>query len=156
MPSKYLYLSNLQKQTSTNNSVYWENLPVLSEARRECYINVVHSAVVFDNSNPIDSNEVLVHLKLPSLNYFTSDNTTPVMAYLHSVDKKTFEQAYQSPVELLSNDGLKKVEIELRDNSDDLIDLSHLESVSVVLKIDYIDQQNMTNEYLSQSPSLLG
>jgi hypothetical protein len=156
MPSKYLYLSDLQSVKGDDNVVTWKNLPVISESRRECYINVVHSAVVFGNSSASDDNEILVKINLPNINYFTSSNTAPVMAYLHSIDKTTFEQTYESHIKLLSNDGLKKVEVQLTNNKEEVINLTKLESISLVLKIDYIDKVNMTNEYLSQMPSLLG
>jgi len=50
---------------------------------------------------------------------------------------------------------LKKVEVQLTDNSGEVIDIDNLESLSVVLKIDYVDQDAMANQYLSQMPSLL-
>ena len=66
-----------------------------------------------------------------------------------------FEGVYESPIKLLSNDALKKVEVQLTDNSGEVIDIDNLESLSVVLKIDYVDQDAMANQYLSQMPSLL-
>ena len=41
MPSKYLFLSNNQRQASPNNAV-WNNLPNLSQSSRECYITIVN------------------------------------------------------------------------------------------------------------------
>jgi len=152
MPSKYLFL-NSEQLTNVDGVATWNNLPVLSESRRECYINVVHACAVF--STALSHSEALLKINLPSVNYFSSSNNAPVMEYLHSDDNLTFEPVYESPIKLLTNDALKKVEVQLTDNSGEVIDIDNLESLSVVLKIDYVDQEAMANQYLSQMPSLL-
>jgi len=152
MPSKYLFL-NSEQLTNVDGIATWNNLPVLSESRRECYINVVHACAVFSTAR--SHSEALLKINLPSLNYFSSSNNAPVMEYLHSDDNLVYEPVYESPIKLLTNDALKKIEIQLIDNGADVIDIDHLESLSIVLKIDYVDQDAMANEYLSQMPSLL-
>jgi len=152
MPSKYLFL-NSEQLTNVDGVATWNNLPVLSESRRECYINVVHACAVF--STALSHSEALLKINLPSVNYFSSSNNAPVMEYLHSDDNLTFEPVYESPIKILSNDALKKIEIQLIDNGADVIDIDDLESLSIVLKIEYVDQDAMANEYLSQMPSLL-
>ena len=152
MPSKYLFL-NSEQLTNVDGVATWNNLPVLSESRRECYINVVHACAVFSTAR--SHSEALLKNNLPSLNYFSSSNNAPVMEYLHSDDNLTFEPVYESPIKLLTNDALKKIEIQLIDNGADVIDIDDLESLSIVLKIEYVDQDAMANEYLSQMPSLL-
>jgi len=152
MQSKYLFL-NSEQLTNVDGVATWNNLPVLSESRRECYINVVHACAVF--STALSHSEALLKINLPSVNYFSSSNNAPVMEYLHSDDNLTFEPVYESPIKLLTNDALKKVEVQLTDNSGEVIDIDNLESLSVVLKIDYVDQDAMANQYLSQMPSLL-
>ena len=152
MPSKYLFL-NSEQLTNVDGIATWNNLPVLSESRRECYINVVHACAVFSTAR--SHSEALLKINLPSLNYFSSSNNAPVMEYLHSDDNLTFEPVYESPIKILSNDALKKIEIQLIDNGADVIDIDDLESLSIVLKIEYVDQDAMANEYLSQMPSLL-
>ncbi len=152
MPSKYLFL-NSEQLTNVDGVATWNNLPVISESRRECYINVVHACAVF--STALSHSEALLKINLPSVNYFSSSNDSPVMEYLHSDDNLTFEPVYESPIKLLTNDALKKVEVQLTDNSAEAIDIDNLESLSVVLKIDYVDQDAMANQYLSQIPSLL-
>jgi len=152
MPSKYLFL-NSEQLTNVDGVATWNNLPVLSESRRECYINVVHACAVF--STALSHSEALLKINLPSVNYFSSSNNAPVMEYLHSDDNLTFEPVYESPIKILSNDALKKIEIQLIDNGADVIDIDDLESLSIVLKIDYVDQDAMANEYLSQMPSLI-
>jgi hypothetical protein len=152
MPSKYLFL-NSEQLTNVDGVATWNNLPVLSESRRECYINVVHACAVFTTAQ--SHSEAILKINLPSLNYFSSSNDAPVMEYLHSDDNLVFEPVYESPIKLLTNDALKKIEIQLIDNGADVIDIDNLESLSVVLKIDYVDQDAMANQYLSQMPSLL-
>ena len=152
MPSKYLFL-NSEQLSNVDGVATWNNLPVLSESRRECYINVVHACAVI--STALSHSEALLKINLPSVNYFSSSNNAPVMEYLHSDDNLTFEPVYESPIKLLTNDALKKVEVQLTDNSAEAIDIDNLESLSVVLKIDYVDQAAMANQYLSQIPSLL-
>ena len=152
MPSKYLFL-NSEQLTNVDGVATWNNLPVISESRRECYINVVHACAVFTEA--LSHSEALLKINLPSVNYFSSSNNAPVMEYLHSDDNLTFEPVYESPIKILSNDALKKIEIQLIDNGADVIDIDDLESLSIVLKIEYVDQDAMANEYLSQMPSLL-
>jgi hypothetical protein len=152
MPAKYLFL-NSEQLTNVDGVATWNNLPVLSESRRECYINVVHACAVFTTA--LSHSEAILKINLPSLNYFSSSNDAPVMEYLHSDDNLVFEPVYESPIKLLTNDALKKIEIQLTDNSGDVIDIDNLKSLSVVLKIDYVDQDAMANQYLSQMPSLL-
>ena len=152
MPSKYLFL-NSEQLSNVDGVATWNNLPVLSESRRECYINVVHACAVFTEA--LSHSEALLKINLPSLNYFSSSNNAPVMEYLHSDDNLTFEPVYESPIKLLTNDALKKVEIQLTNNSAEAIDIDNLESLSIILKIDYVDQAAMANQYLSQIPSLL-
>ena len=152
MPSKYLFL-NSEQLTNVDGVATWNNLPVLSESRRECYINVVHACAVF--STALSHSEALLKINLPSLNYFSSSNNAPVMEYLHSDDKLMFEGVYESPIKLLSNDALKKIEIQLIDNRGEVVDIDELGSLSVVLKIDYIDQLAVTNQYISEQPMRL-
>ena len=152
MQSKYLFL-NSEQLSNVDGVATWNNLPVISESRRECYINVVHACAVF--STALSHSEALLKINLPSVNYFSSSNNAPVMEYLHSDDNLTFEPVYESPIKLLTNDALKKVVVQLTNNSAEAIDIDNLESLSVVLKIDYVDQDAMANQYLSQMPSLL-
>jgi len=152
MQSKYLFL-NSEQLTKVDGVATWNNLPVISESRRECYINVAHACAVFSTAQ--SHSEVLLKINLPSLNYFSSSNNAPVMEYLHSDDNLVYEAVYESPIKILSNDALKKIEIQLIDNRGEVVDIDELGSLSVVLKIDYVDQDAMANQYLSQMPSLL-
>ena len=152
MPSKYLFL-NSEQGIKVDGVATWNNLPVLSESRRECYINVAHACAVFTTA--LSHSEALLKINLPSLNYFSSSNNAPVMEYLQSDDKLVFEAVYESPIKLLTNDALKKIEIQLIDNNGDVVDLYYLQSLSVVLKIDYVDQLAVANQYISETPMRL-
>ena len=152
MPSKYLFL-NSEQGIKVGNYAIWNDLPVLSESRRECYINVAHACAVFSEAQ--SHREVLLKINLPTQNYYSSSNDLPVMEYLQSDDNVQFKAVYESPIKLLSNDALKKIEIQLIDNNGNLIDLYYLQSLSVVLKIDYIDQLALNNQYISETPMRL-
>jgi len=152
MPSKYLFL-NSEQGIKVDGVATWNDLPVLSESRRECYINVAHSCAVFTTA--LSHSEVLLKINLPSVNYFSSSNDSPVMEYLQSDDNLVFKAVYESPIKLLTNDALKKIEIQLIDNNGDVVDLYYLQSLSVVLKIDYVDQLAVANQYISETPMRL-
>ena len=152
MPSKYLFL-NSEQGIKVNSSVIWNDLPVISESRRECYINVAHACAVFSEAQ--FHSEALLKINLPSQNYYSSSNDAPVMEYLQSDDNLQYKAAYESPIKLLTNDALKKIEIQLIDNNGNQIDLLYLASLSVVLKIDYVDQQAVTNQYIGEMPKRL-
>ena len=152
MPSKYLFL-NSEQGIKANGVAIWNDLPVISESRRECYINVAHACAVFSETQT--NSEALLKINLANQNYYSSSNDLPVMEYLQSDDNLTYKAVYESPIKILSNDALKKIEIQLIDNRGEVVDIDELGSLSVVLKIDYVDQDAMANQYLSQMPSLL-
>ena len=152
MPSKYLFL-NSEQGIKIGNYAIWNDLPVLTESRRECYINVAHAFATFSEAQ--SNSEILLKINLPTQNYYSSSNDAPVMEYLQSDDNITYKAVYESPIKLLTNDSLKKIEIQLIDNNGNLIDLYYLQSLSVVLKIDYVDQQALTNQYISEIPKHL-
>ena len=77
------------------------------------------------------------------------------MEYLQSDDNLTYKAVYESPIKLLTNDSLKNIQIQLIENSGDVIDIDELQSLSVVLKIDYIDQLAVANEYIKEVPMRL-
>ena len=152
MPSKYLFL-NSEQGIKVNSSVIWNDLPVISESRRECYINVAHACAVFSETQT--NSEALLKINLANQNYYSSSNDLPVMEYLQSDDNLTYKAVYESPIKILSNDALKNIQIQLIDNSGDVIDIDELQSLSVVLKIDYIDQLAVANEYIKEVPMRL-
>jgi len=152
MQSKFLFL-NSEQGIKANGIAIWNDLPVLSESRRECHINVAHACAVFAEAQT--NSEALLKINLPNQNYYSSSNDLPVMEYLHSDDDLVFKAAYESPIKLLTNDSLKNIQIQLMDNSGNLIDIDELQSLSVVLKIDYIDQAAIANQYIKEVPMRL-
>ena len=152
MQSKYLFL-NSEQGIKVGGIAIWNDLPVISESRRECHINVAHACAVFAEAQ--NNSEALLKINLPNQNYYSSSNDLPVMEYLHSDDNLTYKAVYESPIKLLTNDSLKNIQIQLMDNSGNLIDIDELQSLSVVLKIDYVDQLAVTNQYISQVPKHL-
>jgi len=152
MPSKYLFL-NSEQGIKANGVAIWNDLPVISESRRECYINVAHACAVFSETQT--NSEALLKINLANQNYYSSSNDTPVMEYLQSDDNLTYKAVYESPIKILSNDALKNIQIQLMENSGDVIDIDELQSLSVVLKIDYVEQQEVTNQYIKEVPMRL-
>jgi hypothetical protein len=102
-----------------------------------------------------NNSEALLKINLPNQNYYSSSNDLPVMEYLHSDDNLTYKAVYESPIKLLTNDSLKNIQIQLMDNSGNLIDIDELESLSIVLKIDYVEQAAITNQYIKETPMRL-
>lgn len=151
MPSTYLQLSNLQKSVS-GNTIVWNNLPTLSSSTRECYISILDMDIVFNAA--IGKDEVLVKINLPTNNYFSSNNDAPVMRYLVTADKKVFAPNLQASLEVLSNDNLKRVEVQLFDSSGAILQ-DALDSINITLKMDYIDQKAMTQTYMEELPQHL-
>lgn len=148
MPSTYLQLSNLQKSV-VNNTITWNNLPTLSSSTRECYISILDMDIKFNAATGKD--EVLVKINLPTNNYFSSNNDAPVMRYLITADKKVFAPNLQGSLEVLSNDNLKRVEVQLFDSSGSII-TDALDSINITLKMDYVDQKAVTDTYLEELP----
>jgi hypothetical protein len=156
MPSKYLFLSSTDSDFAST-TITWNNIPTLSESTRECYVSILDMDVLFDDGQaaPNDSKQIFVRLNLPSLNYFSTTNTEPVMRYLSTNQGFKYIPNLQESVELLTNDNLKKIEVQLFDSAGLVIPTSFLESINLTLKIDYVDQQAMTQQYLSQKPRTL-
>ena len=156
MPSKYLFLSESNRETSgaTDVNPKWVNLHSLSESSRECYLKVINCKVVF-NTNSTHSS-LVVKARIPASNYYSSDNTDVVVAFLHQDDNKIFTIEHNNEISLLSNDGsLKNVEFVLEDNNGSVILLDVADSMEVMFKLDYVDQQELTNQYISQTPMRL-
>lgn len=151
MPSKYLFLNTAQ-QSNSGGVVTWNNLPTLSESTRECYVSILDMDVVF--SATISKDELLIKTKLPNRNYLSSNNDSPVIRYLSTADGKVFNPALEASVELLSNDNVKSFQLQLVHSSGIAV-TDAIESINVTLKFDYVDQQAMTQQYLSQKPMTL-
>jgi hypothetical protein len=110
--------------------------------------------VVFNTTSTHSS--LVVKARIPASNYYSSDNTDVVVAFLHQDDNKIFTIEHNNEISLLSNDGsLKNVEFVLEDNDGSVILLDVADSMEVMFKVDYVDQQSLTNQYISETPMRL-
>jgi hypothetical protein len=152
MPSKYLFLANNQRQASPNNAV-WNNLPTLSQSSRECYITIINFKIVFNSTETHSS--VNVKMNIPNANYFSSDNSNPVVAFLTTTDNKVYTLGIENDISILTNDNLKSVTFDLEDNEGDEVILDSDDSVEVMIKLDYIDQKQQTDQFILELPKTL-
>ena len=158
MPSKYLFLEN----TNRNLSV-WDNLPTLSQSSRQCYISVASVKLIFDDFPLFYS--VRLKIDLPVMNYASSSNSIPVIAMLSqgtnnitsegTTEIKVFELIHADQIQLFSNDNLKRAKFVLENESGTEIVLDVDDKLDIMLKIDYVDQQAVANQYISEVPKHL-
>jgi hypothetical protein len=88
-------------------------------------------------------------MKIPSLNYFSSDNGDVAVAFLGQGTTNThYLLLHENEISILTNDNLKTVEFTLEDNNGDAISTADVSSFEVMIKLDYIDQDAMVNQVL--------
>ena len=147
----YLFLHDSQKSKSGNN-ITWNNLPVLSGASRECYITIIDCKLILSAGG---TESVNLKMDIPVRNYYSSSNLSPVAAILHSDDNasQVYDLQHENKVHLLSNDNLQKIKFELFDNTGDAITTA--DTLEIMLKIEYVDQERQTESYLSEIPKHL-
>ena len=147
----YLFLHDNQKSVS-GNTITWNNLPVLSGASRECYITIIDCKLILSAGG---TESVNLKMDIPVRNYYSSSNLSPVAAILHSEDVASliYDLQHDNQIHLLSNDNLQKIKFELFDNAGSGVDTA--ETLEVMLKIEYIDQEKQTESYLNEVPKLL-
>ena len=148
---QYLYLSN-SEAIKTAGSVLWQNIPTLSQSSRECYITVSKINVVFSASQ--NHSDIIVKGSLPTINYKSTDNSDPLIAVLHSDDGKVFDLNIENPIHLLSNDNIKSFKLSLSTTNTTALTVA-ADSCNVLMKIEYIDQLEQTELYISQKPRTL-
>ena len=150
MPSKYLFLENAQRNLSV-----WDNLPTLSQSSRECYISVASVKLIFDDVPLFYA--VRLKIDLPVMNYASSSNSIPVIAMLSqgTTENKVFELVHADQIQLFSNDNLKRAKFVLEDEDGVEIVLDADDRLDIMLKIDYVDQQSVANQYISEVPNHL-
>ena len=158
MPSKYLFLENAQRNLSV-----WDNLPTLSQSSRECYISVASVKLIFDYVPLFYA--VRLKIDLPVMNYASSSNGIPVIAMLSqgtnnitsegTTENKVFELIHADQIQLFSNDNLKRAKFVLENESGAEIVLDVDDKLDIMLKIDYVDQQSVANQYISEVPNHL-
>lgn len=148
---QYLYLSN-SEAIKTAGSVLWQNIPTLSQSSRECYITVSKINVVFSASQ--NHSDIIVKGSIPTINYKSTDNSEPLIAVLHSDDGKVFDLNIENPIHLLSNDNIKSFKLSLSTTNTTALTVA-ADSCNVLMKIEYIDQLEQTELYISQKPRTL-
>jgi hypothetical protein len=94
-------------------------------------------------------------MRIPTTNYFSSDNEDPVVAFLSNVDQKNYEFVHDNKIQLLTNDQLKSVEFILEDNNGSTIVLTAADSMEVMLELTYVDQKEQVMSQLSTVPQHL-
>jgi len=149
---KYLFLSKNQA-VEDNGVIVWNNLPTISESRRQCYITVANMVVVFGSVQP--NNLIMVQMNLPTGNYYSSNNDEPIVSFLESADLAEYGLPFEQSIKILSTDQLKKIELKLLKPDYTAIDLAEVASINVMLKLEYIDTQKQVMSYLSTKPSTL-
>jgi hypothetical protein len=158
MPSKYLFLENANRNLSV-----WNNIPTLSQSSRECYISTSSVKLIFDDVPLFYA--VKLKIDLPVINYVSSSNSMPVIAMLSqgtnnitssgTTENKVFELIHADQIQLFSNDNLKRAKFVLEDEYGTEIVLDANDKLDIMLKIDYIDQGAITNQYISEQPMRL-
>lgn len=147
---KYLFLSDKQRPVT---ETIWRNLPTLSQSTRECYLSVVNCKVIL-NANLKDS--ITLKMKIPSSNYFASDNDYPVVAFLNAnSDKSIFTLEHDNEISILTNDNLKTIEFVLEDSAGEAVTIDASVSMEVMIKIDYVDQKQQTDQFILELPKRL-
>jgi len=144
----YLFLHESQRDVTT-----WRNLPTLPNSRRECYITITDCKLVFDSTQTHES--VNLKMVIPTLNYTSSSNDSPVVAMLNTADKKLFDMQHDNKIHILTNDSLKKCEFILEDNDGNVLTIDADDSLEIMIKIEYLDQEKFTENYLNEVPKLL-
>ena len=62
---------------------------------------------------------------------------------------------HTNEIHLLTNDALKKCEFILEDNNGASVTIDVADSLEIMIKIDYVDQDKQTENYLSEIPKHL-
>ena len=141
----YLFLHEAQRDVTT-----WNNLPTLQSSRRECYITITDCKLVFNSTQTHES--VNLKMVIPTLNYTSSSNDSPIVAMLNTGDKKLYDMQHDNKIHLLTNDQLKKCEFILESNNGTVVTIDGDDSLEIMIKIDYIDQVKHTNDILLEIP----
>lgn len=154
MNSKYLFLSDAERLGALYSYGVWKNLPTLSQSTRECYLTIINCKIIYNAA--ASTNESLnIKMKIPSSNYFSSDNSYPIVAFLNTTDKISYAIEHTNEISILTTDNLKSIEFILEDNFGDEITLGASDTMEVMIKLDYIDQLEQTELYISQKPRTL-
>lgn len=152
MPSTYLFLSEKNRASGTGNPK-WLNLPTISQSSRECYLTLIDCAIVFENTETYQS--LNIKMRIPTNNYFSSDNEYPLLGLLETINDQVFRLPKGNEIHILTNDNLKNVELVLEDNTGEVIELTDEDSLEVMFKLDYLNQEQQTEQFILEMPKHL-
>ena len=153
MPSTYLFLSEAQRSDTGTSGARWLNLPTLSQSTRECYLTLVNCSIVFSATTTHET--IVVKMKIPTSNYFSSDNEDPCVAFLSLTQPTVYELQLVNNIQILTNDQLKSIEFILEDNNGSTISIDAGDSMEVMLKLDYVDQKEQVMGQMQTVPQRL-
>ena len=147
---QYIYLSDSQAIKGAG-VVTWNNIPTMSQSTRECYITAVRANVLFTGLQT--HNDIILKSAIPTANYTSTDNSGPLLAVLHSDDSKLFDLNIDNPIHLLSNDNIKSFKLTLLQTDETATGTPS--ACNILLKLDYVDQERLTEKYLTEVPKHL-
>ena len=151
MSSKYLFLSDKEKSVE---GATWNNVPTLSQSSRECYLTIVSAKLVFDSTTTHDG--VNLKMDIPVMNYASTDNDMPMVAMLEQgTDTKIYALPFGNDIHLITNDNLKTINFVIENNVGDVLTLTADYSLEIMIKLDYVDQGAVANQYISEVPKHL-
>lgn len=153
MPSKYLFLSESNRQGGLDRPI-WKNLPTISQSTRECYLTIIDFKIVFETAS-IVNDSLNLKMNIPTNNYFSSDNSNPMVAFLDKTDTIHCSLQKGNEIQILTNDNLRNIEFILEDNSGEEIPVDDLDFIQVMIKLDYLDQEQQTEQFLLEMPKRL-
>jgi hypothetical protein len=156
MSSKYLFLGDAQRDKTVTTAGVWQNLPSLSQSTRECYLSLSEFKLDYADAGTSNGQALIIKMELPVLNYFSSDNTEPVIGFLEEATTNEYKFSKENKIHLLTNDNLKKVKIIVTDLEGDILDVPSTASINLVFKLEYVDQDKQTESYLLEIPKHLG
>jgi hypothetical protein len=151
MPSKYLFLSDAERDKTSTNAL-WNNLPTISQSTRECYLSLAEFKAEFQGNK---GDGLFVKMNIPAQNYFSSDNSEPVLGLLDEPTTNDYIFNKDNKISILTNDNLKSVKIILTNLENTAINISSVDKINLVLKLDYVDQEAMVNQVLLEYPKHL-
>jgi hypothetical protein len=154
MPSTYLFLNAADRSVSGTSGANWLNLPTLFQSTRECYLTVLNCYIVF-NGPPTLHEAIVLKMNVPTTNYFSSDNQAPCVAFLSTIDYNVYTTVQDNEIRLLTTDALKNIEFVFEDEGGEPIVLTVSDSISVMLRLDYVDQKEQVMGQLQTVPQRL-
>ena len=154
MPSTYLFLSDAQRTLGGTSGANWLNLPTLSSSTRECYLRVTSCQIELGTLDA-GITHLTLKMKIPSVNYFSSDNREVVVARLSLTQSTVYDLQLENTIQILTNDNLKSLDFVLENNAGTNFSLGASDFINIMLKLDYVDQKEQVMGQLQTVPQRL-